>query len=243
MNASTERNLDISIRHSHASRRTTMLKQTTSRIAIFAVGALLPVLVSAALPPKNAYLERSKIVATGKTIKAYRVPMTDYNGIVKYRDVTITLGVADGGKADPLTTTIKDVASPKVLTNDFTTGNYTGAGDCVLSSGTILGGGRAQYGMTCNTSTARIELTWYTGAIIGHPMQAELQAAGIDQIPNADYLAWGKVANITSTYWNNCNLDTGDLISASQLGAVISISDYKDDAVYDCGFSATQSTP
>lgn len=56
------------------------------------LGAFLPSILLAATP--TAYLERSKVIATGRQIKAYSVPTKDADGTIRYYDITINLNAA-----------------------------------------------------------------------------------------------------------------------------------------------------
>ncbi len=198
------------------------------------LGALLPSLAHAATP--TAYLEQAKVVATGKTIRAYRVPTKDVDGKTKYYDLTATFNVLDSGQIDTTTSTIVSKVSPNFAPNAFIPGTYKNQGGdttCTLGT-TVLNGGRMQAALNCVKGVADININWITGPIIGHPFQIELLAAGSDKIPaNADF-TWGKVILSNNSYWFGC-MSTTDITSATQVGGTIQLFGYNQGNTQACG--------
>ncbi len=115
---------------------------------VFAVSALFPVIAAAAVP--TAFLENAEVIATGKQIRAFRVPTKDVNGNVKYYDLTINLNVAADGKFGTTAASIVSALSPTVLANQFIAGTYIDnmGATCTLST-SVLNGGRTEVSLTC----------------------------------------------------------------------------------------------
>src|SRR5262245_30977815 len=110
------------------------------------LGAFMPSILLAATP--TAYLERSKVIATGRQIKAYSVPTKDEDGKIHYYDITITLPIRPDGKPDDPRGS--SVLSPRVRVNEFVPGTYTGGGaSCTLLSSPF--GARTEVVLNCTS--------------------------------------------------------------------------------------------
>lgn len=208
------------------------------------LGVFLPSISLAATP--TAYLERSKVIATGRQIKAYSVPTKDADGEIRYYDITITLPILANGK--PGAPRGISVPSPIVRVNDFVPGTYPGGGaSCTLISSPF--GGRTEVVLNCTSSGYNFSATWYTGPIVDHPFQAELENASIDTLPNnviANF-AWGKVGNTDNRYWwNNCilyNVSLNDILAVRQVNNTLTFYNYRKDNISDCQVNLIRTGP
>jgi hypothetical protein len=206
------------------------------------LGAFLPSISLAAAP--TAYLERSKVIATGRQIKAYSVPTKDADGDIHYYDVTINLPILANGKPGASAPVIS-VVSPSVRVNEFVPGTYTGGGaSCTLLSSPF--GGRTEVVLNCTSSGYNFSATWYTGPIAGHPYQTELENASIDTIPGYTNFAWGKVGNTDNRYWwNSCISYNGvnSILSARQVNNTLTLHNYVNDNISNCQVNLIKTRP
>jgi hypothetical protein len=92
-------------------------------IGLLIIAILVPTLALAQTP--TAFTERSKGIATGEEIHLYGLPTIDSKGRTRYYDVTITIDVRNSGRL-ATTATVSSVAAPRVRTNEFVPGEYTG---------------------------------------------------------------------------------------------------------------------
>jgi hypothetical protein len=209
------------------------------------LGAFLPSILSAATP--TAYLERSKVIATGRQIKAYSVPTKDEDGTIRYYDITINLPILANGKPR-VTAPVISVPSPRVRVNEFVPGTYTGGGaSCTLLSSPF--GARTEVVLNCTFNGYNFSATWYTGPIAGHPYQIELENASIDTLPRSviENFAWGKVGNTDNRYWwNNCilyNTSLNDILAIRQVNNRLTFHNYRKDNISDCQVDLIRTGP
>jgi len=80
-----------------------------------------------------------------------------------------------------------------------------------------------------------VSANWMTGVISRHPFQLNLLAAGIDKFPGYQTYSWGKGSYSFGTWWGCVN--TGDVISARQVGNILALSGYDQGNVQKCGVS------
>ncbi len=211
----------------------------------FALGLALAAALAPAARAQTgpaAYLERSQVVPTGKTIHAYRVPTTDLSGKRQYFDLAIDLAIDDKGKVAG-TATVLAVKSPPVQGTQFVNGTYKtidGSVECTLGVSMMLQG-RQQASLMCLESPHGYNLSasWATGEITGHPFELDLRAAGIDQIDGYLNYGWGKLGIASGGFsWWGC-MNTGEVISAVQAGSQLTINGYDLGNVQKCGVTFT----
>jgi hypothetical protein len=214
-----------------------MFKQVLLSVAMT---ALVPAVAVAGTP--TAFFEGSQIVGTGTSVRSYRVPTRDGNGVIKYYDVTVTFKLLPDGRIDTTSATIGSVLSPDFATNKFIPGTYKDAGGnvCTVAVST-LNGGRGQSVMTCRTTNGyTLSASWITGLIPGHPFELDLRAAAIDKIPGYQNFAWGKVGSTSYGHdWWRCMSPT-NILSATQVGNVIYLSGYDNSNIQKCGVTLTK---
>jgi hypothetical protein len=196
----------------------------------------------------TVYTEQAQIVGTGKNIRLYRVPTRNKWGTIRYYDVNITLDVLENGRINAVssgtvgdgTSHIASWLSPNVQTNKFIPGTYvdsTGNVTCQITTG-VLSSGRGQVAMACSNGTQSTSATWVTGTISGHPFQLDLEAANIGQIPGYQNFSWGKIAHSESNFASCMN--TGEIISATQISNTIQLNGYNNGNVQQCGTTLTK---
>lgn len=206
-------------------------------VASIAVGILFPAIGLAVTP--TAYLERSEVIATGKQVRAYRVPTRDIVGKIRYYDLVINLSVLDDGKIATSASSITPTLSPSVLSNQFVPGTYTdNQGTTCIVNTSVLNGGRVEVALSCKESSYIFTANWASGAIGGHPLELDLVQTGIDKIPGYGNYSWGKVGATSNVSWWDCFYSGGgDIISARQVGNTLSVYNYRTDNMVNCGIN------
>jgi hypothetical protein len=205
-------------------------------LGVLLMAILVPTLALA--QPPTAFIERSKVIATGEEIHLYGLPTLDSTGRTRYYDVTVTIDVRNSGR--PATTaTVSSVASPRVRTNEFVPGEYTGltngaGATCTLASSPFAGRTEATLHCVLNSNPGHtIDIQWYTGPIAGHPLEPQLTDAGLDALPgNAEY-AWGRVGFSSTHLWFGC-FNAPELVAARQVDDTVTVTNYGNDTTFDC---------
>jgi hypothetical protein len=221
------------------------MRSLTFKLLVLAVALaiFLPTITLAATP--TAFLERSKVIATGKQIRAYSVPTRDRDGEVQYYDITITIPVLNNGQPNVSDIRARAVKSPMVDINDFTPGTYRADGiPCTLVTSPF--GGRTEATFTCTSSHYTLTAVWYTGPIRNHPFEAELTEAGVDKVPGGNHYAWGKVGNTDNGRWWNFCIDFNDannILAVRQANNTLTVHNYGVDSTSDCHVNFTKTKP
>jgi hypothetical protein len=187
----------------------------------------------------TAFTERSLVVAENQDIHFFGLSTKDENGKVRCFDVAINLPInANGRPADSAPVTYK--ACPKVKNAEFVVGAYDvddSTTICELNPSAFLS--RTQWDLRCNSGGMTIR--WYSGPIAGHPYEAELVAAGLDQVPGNQEYSWGKINFASGTYWD-C-FDDPELVAARQVGDVLTLTNYGFDNDIECQRGMLRVTP
>jgi hypothetical protein len=188
--------------------------------------------VAAAQTAPRVFVQNAQTVGAGDTVYLYSLPTRLEDGTLQYWDTELQISTNANGKPDAAAVTSEK--APKIRKAEFLTGTYSaeGTNDRNCTTRASAASGRTQFDFSCTFSSgAPFAVTWYTGPIAGHPYEAELRAAGLDQLAG-DY-AWGKVlTNATDTYYLCFNL--GELISARQVGDRLTLTNYDDDTIINC---------
>jgi len=168
----------------------------TAVITLFA--SLLPVVAMSQTNPR-IMLEKSSSYAVDNELRAFRVPVTDSEGAVKFYDITVTLGVDLTGIVDP-NATVLATPSPAVRTGVIRPGSYTATdGTTCQVTNMVLSNGRIQSFFSCldnGVSTHPHQLSVATGPISqGHPFEARLVGVEINTHPDVDTYTWGLTTN------------------------------------------------
>jgi hypothetical protein len=153
--------------------------------------------VALAQPNPRIMLEKSQSHALDNKVRAFRVPITNSAGVVKYYDVTVTLGVNTLG-VPSTTAVVQATLSPPIgATGVIPPGTYvaTDGTRCVVTNFTLTNG-RIQSFFACNEGGRLHQLSLATGLIsAGHPYQTQLVAAGIHTHPDVNTYTWGLTGN------------------------------------------------
>jgi len=191
--------------------------------------------------PPVVYLENAQVFATGNKIQAFRVPTVDTDGKTQYYDLTIELDVSNDGTIGA-TAAIDTMVSPNFAADKFIAGTYEDGGSvtCTVAT-TVLQGGRMEAVLSCKSVAGdKFQASWITGLIPGHPFEPDLKAAGIDKLASYSNYSWGKIGNVSTVgdWWDCMNLN--GIISALQVGEVITIGDYEDSNTQKCSVNLTK---
>jgi hypothetical protein len=191
-------------------------------------------------------LEKSTSYALDNKVRAFRVPVTDSNGVVKYYDLTIYLGVGSLGTINPAATAVA-TPSPSITTGVIVPGTYKAADGttCVVTNIT-LPNGRIQSFFSCldnGLTTAPHQLSVATGPVTaGHPFLPTLVAAGIDVLSNVTDYTWGVTTNGTFTVGTCGNFPLGYPVGAQTNGSqlIVSIFNYFKPGAFRCSATFTK---
>lgn len=201
-----------------------------SHYRMFAVTLFLSTLIPSVVlgqPNPRIMLEKSQSYALDNKVRAFRVPVTNSAGVVKYYDVTVTLGVNTAGVVSP-TATVLATPSPNVPTGVVVPGTYraTDGTTCVVTNFTLTNG-RIQSFFSCldnGVATAPHQLSVATGPIsAGHPYLTQLVAAGIHTHPDVNTYTWGLTTNGTF-YVGTCRGFSGYPVGAKTNGSQLILS-------------------
>lgn len=198
--------------------------------------ALVAAPLAALAQSNEAFIEKSKIVGAGNELHLYGLPAKDSTGKIKYWDTTITLEIGPAGKPTATSATLA-VPQAKAKSTEFVPGSYAGGGStCSLVNSPF--NGRTQFDLQCFDAYYNVHLTatWYTGAISGHPWEADLVAAQLDTVVGNQEYAWGKTLYDNGTTFFACFNDP-ELLSARQVGDTLTLVNYGYDKVVDCQIS------
>jgi len=209
-----------------------------SVIAVLSMALIAPM---AQAQTSQVFTENAKTWTGGDTIYMYGVPVKNaVDGKASYWDVQIQVGAAADLTGKPNQVTLKSVVkSPAVKKAGFVSGDYKlDTHPCTLDASTF--NGRTQYDLTCYWTGDTLKLTWYTGPISGHPDEAALRAAKLDQLTGSDEYAWGKVVYNSYTSWSGCYMGFGYLIGARQVGDALTINNYGSDSALNCQINLTR---
>ncbi len=211
--------------------------------------ALIPTLVqaqaarpAAAAASDTAFAERSQVIAAGRNVMLYGLPTTDSTGAFKYYDVTLTMQVNDKG-VPTSSAAVVSVKSPTPRTSLFVEGSYVGSNGETCNLVTSSFAGRIEVDLRCTAGSYSSSFTWYTGPIIGNPLQTRLVAAGLDQLIDNDQYAWGDMASRNNgAIWFGCFVPP-NLISARQVGGNLSLTNYVSGNTAICQTELTKTNP
>lgn len=132
---------------------------------------------------------------------------------------------------------------------EFTPGTYVNTDreiTCSLMASPFAS--RTELVLTCSKPGGAVPdamtLVWYTGPIVGNPLEAQLVAGGFDQIPGNEQFGWGRTSsNSGSASFVSC-FKEGDLISARQTQNTLNLARYDaSDASFDCGLTLVRQLP
>ena len=193
------------------------------------------VAILAATAGPAVMLEKSQSHALDDYVKAFRTPIMNSKGEIKYYDVTIKLTVNSDGTLKK-TAKVTATPSPVIINGALVPGTYQAAdGTTCTVTNITLSNGRIQSFASCLSAEAKeFNLSVATGLLTdGHPFLKELTAQKIDQRLDANTYTWGLLTS--SPYYlkiGNCNPNncTGEALGAHTDGKVLILSFFYNDA-------------
>jgi hypothetical protein len=208
-----------------------MFRRLTPYAPLAAVACLLAGAAPAhAQTQPEIFVQNAEPVGAGNTVHLYGLPTRTADGKVAYWDTTLVLEAGVDGK--PRSAVVSSVKSPKLKKTQFVPGTYQFGGlSCQLQASPF--NGRTQYDLNCGV----VVYTWYTGAIAGHPFETALRAAGLDSLVGGDEYAFGRV--MAGGY--SCH-SVADLLTARQVGDILTLNNYGADDIIDCQINFTRSS-
>ena len=199
------------------SRNQNTLKLLCSYLVV-AITSGVAIGVNAATP--TSYFQSSVITGSNNQISVQRVPVTDVNGKVTYKNVTIDFTVSATGTL--LDNPALITAAPSLVTNGFVQGKYKDTHGYVyaLSGPSVVPStSRTAWSLTLVAAPTGIKpnfsVNWITGSIAGHPIESVLT---YNKIVSAAY-SWGLMGTNSFgggeafSYWY-----TNSVIGANQAG-------------------------
>lgn len=206
--------------------------------AIALAASLLASLFASTAQAQTAevYLQGARQFGAGNTIYLYGLPVRNaVDSTVSYWDAQVLVeAAADTGRPNKLSFT-SVVRAQKLKKTEFQTGPYkdvNATADCELTASPF--NGRNEYSLDCtNTSGRHFTALWYPGPIAGHPYETDLLAAKLDTIPGSAEYSWGKTVFNDGLVWFGC-FRSPLLLSARQVGNVITLIQWGNDIVEDC---------
>lgn len=219
--------------------------RTLARLVLSAASVLALLAPDTADAQQRAMLEKSSSYALDNIFRAFRVPVRDSNGRVKYQDVTVTLSISSTGVISS-TASVTATASPNVTYLVVRPGTYEAVDGTICTVTNItLSNGRIQSTFTCTRNSVQIEFAVTTGPVAaGHPFLTALKNIGIDTLPEVGTKTWGMVS--ASNGNNNINSCGGfytngqtQAVGAVTDSNVVSVSLYSRTA-FQCGVNLTR---
>lgn len=184
------------------------------RILMAAFAALVLGFSAGSARADSFYFEEGIVSPSGQQITVLRLPVRLSNGKLVYKDVTLRFTMTNG-KLKFATGFPKVANSPALLTGPFVAGEYYSAANkshIYKLDGPVPGpNGRQQWTMTYPNYP--LQITFYTGAIKGHPLEDRIKAAGI----NAPY-TFG-IIDVQHSYYEIFGFQDGDLVAITKTAA------------------------
>ncbi len=206
--------------------------------------ALFPSFAAAQTNPR-IMLEKSASYSLDNKVRAFKVPVTDSNGVIKYYDITVTLGVSTTGIVNS-TAAVTATASPSVTTGVIVPGTYKASDGTTCTVNNItLQNGRIESFFSCldNGNGAAHQLAVVTGSVsTGHPFLDALVAAGIDVRPGVTAYTWGLTTNGTFSVGTCGNFGQDWPVGAQTDGShlTLSIFNYYKPGAFRCSATFTK---
>lgn len=173
---------------------------------------------------QTIFMESAQINGTAGTIRVTRLPVQDAVGNITYKNITLPFSVSATGVVTLNTAGVRIIASPTILANTFKPGKYKEATDSYTTY-TVGTPGPGPGGRVTTTISGRyFNATWISGPITGHPYEPLLKPLNLP----ASGQNWGIVGYESYSYWAN-----GDIVSATQTGDTITLTNYGKDNIPD----------
>jgi hypothetical protein len=181
----------------------------------FRFAAIAIALTSGAVSAQSMTAEGGTTAAAGNTVSMTRIPVRTSTGTVLFKDIQIQFTVDNLGNTTLSAGFPKITTSPPPIPSAFKAGTYKDIlGRKYLVSGpAIIPGGRVMWRIQETAPVGFVfEASWATGAVAGHPFQAQLNR---NKITSTLY-TWGVVGAINN--FSVFFLDVNDIIGAQQIG-------------------------
>ncbi|MGQ0618498.1 MAG: hypothetical protein ACT4QA_01055 [Panacagrimonas sp.] len=231
--------------------------QTLLLAVALMLGALAPLAeVQAQATEPGALFQHGTIYGIGNQIYAYRVPVRLANGRIAYQDFVIDIAKNANGRLLPRASVVIE-PSPRVDTRAAVPGRYrtVQGGTCVVDN-FVLANARTQTRLQCVTDSddadepgKPLTINVATGVIgPGHPYEANLKDAEIDQRPDVDNFFWGLVTLPTNSQFDTLggcrNFDVLRYpVGLQQVGSTIMLSVFGTSGDFACSVSLEPASP
>lgn len=223
-----------------------MRKIGCAALAALLLSAVGPGVGSAQTNPR-IMLEKSPAYALNNEVRAFRVPVTNSAGTIRFFDVVVRLTVNAQGIVAP-SAVVSATASPSVTTGVIPPGTYRASDGTVCTATNItLQGGRIQSFFNCVRANApQFSFNVTTGTVTsGHPHLAQLTAASITKLGDVGTYTWGVVTGVvTSQAMAGCvSFVLGNTVGAKTNGNVVALSVFllgQPNPTFQCGVTLTK---
>jgi hypothetical protein len=176
---------------------------------------LIAAFTSGTASAQSMTAEGGTTATAGNTVSMTRIPVRTSTGTVLFKDIQIQFTVDNLGNTTMSPGFPKITASPPPIPSAFKAGTYKDIrGRKYLVSGpAIIPGGRVMWRIQETAPVNLIfEASWATGAVTGHPFQAQLNRNKITSM----LYTWGVVGAINE--FNTFFLNLNDVLGAQQIG-------------------------
>lgn len=170
-------------------------------------------LVSGAAYAQSMTAEGGTTATAGNTVSMTRIPVKTSTGAILFKDIQIQFTVDNLGNTTLSAGFPKITVSPPPIPSAFKAGTYKDiiGRKYVVSGPAIIPGGRVMWRIQ-ETAPTIFEASWATGAVTGHPFQAQLNR---NKITSTLY-NWGVVGAINN--FSIFGLNLNDVLGAQQIG-------------------------
>jgi hypothetical protein len=177
---------------------------------------LIAAFASGAVSAQSMQAEGGTTATAGNTVSMTRIPVKTSTGAVLFKDIQIQFTVDNLGNTTMSAGFPKITTSPTPIPSSFKAGNYkdTLGNKYQVSGPAVIPGGRVMWRLNYLPpvgSGHRLEISWATGAVVGHPFQAQLTR---HKITSALY-TWGIVGALTFT--NPFFLNVDEAVGVQQI--------------------------
>ena len=192
-------------------------------------------------------MQQATINGAADAVTLTRVPVRKADGSIIYKDISLFFNVDSVGNVTLPPTFVQITPSPTINVGAFKPGAYSGYmvftycppdsnDDFTVGSPGVGSGGRISGSIqrvTCSSGNV-FHASWTSGPITGHPLQAQLNAAGI----TSTAYNWG----VMGTAGNQTVVSgwkAGDIIGAVQTGNQLSLVNFGVDNKADTALAFT----
>jgi hypothetical protein len=168
-------------------------------------------------------LDNAVVVGSGNQISVTRLPLVRNNGAIVHVDVTLALTAGTGTTLSLVPGSLKTTASVPLDTGALTPGRYRvhGTSPVLVMNlvGPTLGANNRPMWSLIGESVAQ-QMNFYDGLVVGHPLQARLQKAGIVWAGQS----FGSTSRNTS--FDGWYFDERQLVAIQPLGRAVALTSW-----------------